>query len=130
MIVDDYSCFTLIFFLAHKSEAFHTFASHNKRVQNEKSYTITSIRSDRGRELSCEPFESYYEEHGILHNFSAPRTPEQNGVIERKNRTLQEMARTMLSKSNLPKYFWAKAVNTACYIVNRAHIRSTPKQTP
>ena len=65
-----------------------------------------------------------------MHNFSAPRTPQQNGVVERKNRTLQEIARTMLNENGLPKYFWAEAVNTACYVVNRAHIRSILKRTP
>ena len=70
-----------------------------------KGYTITSIRSDRGGEFSCKPFESYCKEHGILHNVSAPKTPQQNGVVERKNRTLQEMARTMLNENGLPKYF-------------------------
>ena len=108
MIVDDYSRFTWVFFLSHKSEAFHTFASYSKRVQNKKGYTITSIRTDRGGKFSYEPFESYCEEHGILHHFSAPRTPQQNGVVERKNRTLQEMARTMLNENGLPKYFWAQ----------------------
>ena len=101
-----------------------------KESKMKKSYIITSIRSDRGGEFSCEPFESYCEEHGILHNFSAPRTPQQNGVVERKNRTIQEMARTMLNENGLPKYFWAEAVNTACYVVNRAHIQSILKRTP
>ena len=130
VIVDDYSRFTWIFFFNHKSEAFHTFVSYRKKVQNEKGYTITSIRSDRGGEFSCEPFESYCEEHGILHIFSTPRTPQQNGVVERKNRTLPKMARTMLNKNRLPKYFWAEAVNTACYVVNMAHILSILKITP
>ena len=103
VIVDDYSRFTWVFFLSHKNEAFHIFALYSKKVQNEKGYTITSIRSDRGGEFSCEPFESYCEEHGILHNFSAPRTPQQNGVVERKNRTLQEMPRTMLNENGLLK---------------------------
>ena len=76
-----------------------------KRVQKEKGYIITFIRSDRGGEFSCEPFESYCEEHGILHNVFAPRTSQQNGVVERKNRTLQEMARTILNENGLPKYF-------------------------
>ena len=78
MIVDDYSHFTYVFFLSLKSEFFHTFASYSKRVQNEKGYTIISIRSDRGGEFSCEPFESYCKEHGILHNSAALKTPQQN----------------------------------------------------
>ena len=59
-----------------------------------------------------------YSEKGITHTFSAPRTPHQNGVVERKNRTLIEAARTMLEESKLPTYFWAEAINTACYTQN------------
>ena len=60
----------------------------------------------------------------------APRTPQQNGVVERKNRVLQEMARSMLNENDLPKYFWAEAVNTACYVVNRVLIRPNMDKTP
>ena len=61
--------------------------------------------------------------NGYNHNFSTPRNPQQNGVVERKNRNLQEIARTMLNEHSLPKYFWAKVVNTACYVMNRVLIR-------
>src|SRR5262249_21872120 len=71
----------------------------------------------------------FCDDNGISHQFSAPRTPQQNGVVERKNRTLIDMARTMLCESNLPRYFWAEAVNTACYIINRAMIRPILKKT-
>ena len=60
-----------------------------------KGFTITCLRSDYEREFENTDFEDYYNEHGIDHNFSAPKTPQQNEVVERKNRTLQEMARTM-----------------------------------
>ena len=67
---------------------------------------------------------NYCNEHGISHhNFSAPRTPQQNGVVEKKNRTLEEMAKTMLIASGLPRNFWSEADNTACYILNRVLIR-------
>ncbi|XP_021719011.1 uncharacterized protein LOC110686710 [Chenopodium quinoa] len=69
-------------------------------------------------------------ENGMNHNFSAPRTPQHNGIVERKNRTLEEMARTMLIASGLPRNFWAEAVNTACYILNRVTIRSVINKTP
>ena len=65
-----------------------------------------------------------------MHNFSTPRIPQQNGVVERKNRTLHEMARTMLNENGLSKYFWAEAVNTACYVVNMTHIHCILKRTP
>ena len=84
-----------------------------------KCFAITYIRSDHGRECENIDFEEYCNEHGINHNFLAPRTAQKNGVIERKNRTLQEMARTMLNENNLPKCFWVKVVNTFCYVLNR-----------
>ena len=95
-----------------------------------QSFAITCIRSDYGREFENIDFENYCNEYGIDHNFSAPKTPQQNGVVERKNRTIQEMARTMLNKNNLPKYFWAEAVNTSCYVLNRILLRLILKKTP
>ena len=90
---------------------------------------MISIRSDHGTEFENQFFEDYCTEFGIDHNFFATRTPQQNGVIERKNQTLEEMARTMLCEGNLPKYFWTEAVNTACYILNRILIRPILKKT-
>ena len=102
-----------------------------KIVQNEKKgYSISSIRSDHGREFENLGFNAFCGENGISHNFFAPRTPQQNGIVERRNRTLEEMARTMLCESNLPKYFWAEAINTSCYIINKAMIRPILKKTP
>ena len=72
----------------------------------------------------------FCDKNGIEHQFSAPRTSQQNRVAERKNRTLIEIAKTMLCDNNLPKYFWAEAVNTACYISNRVFIRPILKKTP
>jgi len=66
----------------------------------------------------------------ILDKNFAPRTPQQNGVVERKNRSLEELARTMLSESSLPKYFWADVVSTSCYVMNRVLIRPILKKTP
>jgi len=67
---------------------------------------------------------------GVSHNFSAPRTPQQNGVVERKNKSLEELARTILSESSLPKYFWDDVVCTSCYMMNRVLIRPILKKTP
>ena len=66
----------------------------------------------------------------LNHNFSAPRNPQQNGIVERKNRTLQKMARTMLNENNLPKYFWAEVVNTSCYVLNKVLLRPILMKTP
>nr|CAN81294.1 hypothetical protein VITISV_003263 [Vitis vinifera] len=130
VIVDEFSRYTWVLFLSQKNEAFYEFSKFCNKVQNEKGFTITCIRSDHGREFENIDFEDYCNEHGINHNFSAPRTPQQNGVVERKNRTLQEMAKTMLNENNLPKYFWAEAVNTSCYVLNIILLRPILKKTP
>jgi Integrase core domain. len=130
VIVDDFSRYTWVFFLTHKNETFHVFTKFCKQVQNEKGYTITCIRSDRGREFDNSLVEDFCDENGFMHNFSAPRTPQSNGVVERKNRSLQEMARTMLNEHPLPEYFWGEAVNTSCYVINRTSIRKGLGKTP
>ena len=129
-IVDDFSRYTWTLFLAAKNDTFHAFKRLSKMLENEKSSKIVFIRSDHGGEFQNERFEHFYEMHGIKHNFFAPRTPQQNGVVERKNRSLEELARTMLNENSLPKYFWADVVNTTCYVLNEVLIRPILKKTP
>ncbi|GAA0184763.1 hypothetical protein LIER_32051 [Lithospermum erythrorhizon] len=102
-IVDDYSRFTWVIGLANKSDAFKEFAKLCRKLMNEKGFKIKAIRTDHGGEFENEEFEEFCGEYGIQHNFLAPRTPQQNGFVERKNRTIQEMSRTMLNEHNLPK---------------------------
>ena len=130
VIVDDFSRYTWVLFITHKDETFNVFKKFYKRVTNLKNLSVISIRSDHGTEFENQYFDHFCTKHGIDHNFSAPRTPQQNGVVERKNRTLEEMSRTMLCEGNLPKYFWAEAVNNACYILNRVLIRTIIRKTP
>ncbi|GKA56853.1 retrovirus-related pol polyprotein from transposon TNT 1-94 [Tanacetum coccineum] len=86
-------------FLKDKTEAFDKFKIFSKKIQNQLGCTIVSIRTDHGREFDNEvQFEEFCNTNGITHNFSAPRTPQSNGVVERKNKTLQEMSRTMLNE--------------------------------
>jgi transposase InsO family protein len=81
--------------------------------------------------LSSEmPLDGFCLEHGIEQQFSAPRVPQQNGVVERKNRTLVEMARTMLDEHETPRRFWADAISTACYVSNRIFLLSILLLTP
>ena len=117
-------------FLTDKSESFRAFRKLAKVIQNEKNLNIASIRSDHVGEFENKYVETFCDEHGIEHNFSALRTPQQNGVVERKNRSLEEMARTMLNELNLPKYFWANRVSTACYVMNRALIKPILNENP
>jgi hypothetical protein len=76
VIVDDYSRYTWVLFLAHKNEAHKAFVKHCRRIQNEKGYTINNVRSDRGREFDNQDIELYCDQNGFGHNFSAPRTPQ------------------------------------------------------
>ncbi|CAL8988995.1 unnamed protein product [Prunus brigantina] len=133
VMVDDFSRFTWVSFLREKSETFQRFRSVCHLLQKEKMTShlpLVRIRTDHGSEFENSQFLKFCEEMGIKHEFSAPITPQQNGVVERKNRVLVEMARVMLNSKNLAKHFWAEAVNTACYISNRVFVRSGTKQTP
>ena len=125
VIVDDFSRYTWTLFLESKSDVFYAFKKLTRRLQNTKNNNIGSIRSNHGWEFQNEKFSKF-----CVNNFSAPRIPQKNGVVERKNRSLEELARTMLSESPLPKYFWADAVRTSCYVMNRVLIRPILKKTP
>ena len=131
VIVDDYSRYTWTKFLKSKNEAFDKFEILSKKIQNQVGSNIVSIRTDHGREFDNEfQFGKFCDNNGITHNFSAPRTPQSNGVVERKNRTLQEMSRTMLNEQNIPQKFWCNAVDTSTYILNRVLIRPFLNKTP
>lgn len=114
-----------------KNEAFDKFEILTKKIQNQVGSSIVSIRTDHGREFDNEfQFGNFCDINGITHNFSAPRTPQSNGVVERKNRTLQEMSRTMLNEQNIPQKFWCNVVDTSTYILNRVLIRPFLNKTP
>ena len=131
VIVDDYSRYTWTRFLKNKTQAFEEFEIFSKKVQNQLDCKIVSIRTDHGREFDNEvQFGVYCDANGITHNFSAPRTPQSNGVVERKNCTLQEMSRTMLNEQSIPQKFWCNAVDTSTYILNRILIRPILGKTP
>ncbi|GJT91333.1 retrovirus-related pol polyprotein from transposon TNT 1-94 [Tanacetum coccineum] len=99
VIVDDYYRYTWTRFLKDKTKAFDQFEIFSKKIQNQLGCIIVSIRTDHGREFDNEvQFGEFCNANGITHNFSAPRTPQSNGMVERKNRTLQEMSRTKLNE--------------------------------
>ncbi|GJS98180.1 retrovirus-related pol polyprotein from transposon TNT 1-94 [Tanacetum coccineum] len=131
VIVDDYSRYTWTRFLKDKTEAFDQFEIFSKKIQNQLECTIVSIRTDHSMEFDNEvQFGEFCNANGITHNFFAPRTPQSNGVVERKNRTLQEMSRTMLNEQSLPQKFWCNAIDTSTYILNRILIRAILGKTP
>jgi hypothetical protein len=89
---------------------------------------LKRIKSDNGSEFKNLQMEEYLEEEGIMHEFSAPYTPQQNGVVERKNMTLIDMARSMLGEYKTLERFWSKAVNTACHAINRLYVHRLLKK--
>jgi transposase InsO family protein len=115
VIVDDYSRYTWTFFLHDKSEVATCFKKFAKRAQNEFEVKIKKIRSDNGKEFDNTNIEAYCDEIGIKHEVSSTYTPQQNSIVERKNRTLITLARIMLDEYNTPEKLWAKEINTACY---------------
>ena len=88
------------------------------RALNEFEVKLKKIRSDNGKEFDNTNIEVYCDEVGIKHEISATYTPQQNGVVERKNRTLITLVRTMLDEYNTPEALWAEAINTTCYASN------------
>ncbi|KAJ9539199.1 hypothetical protein OSB04_031932 [Centaurea solstitialis] len=130
VIVDDYSRFTWVYFLRTKDETSGLIKPFVIRMENKTNLRVKVIRSDNGTEFKNADLNGFCEEKGIERLYSAPRTPQQNGVAERRNRTLIEAARTMLADSKLPITFWAEAVNTACYVQNRVLIIKSKGKTP
>jgi transposase InsO family protein len=118
VIVDDYSCYSWVFFLESKDEVFEHFQNLGLRLNNEHPNCLKAIQSDNGTEFRNASFDQFCLEHGVDQQFSAPHVPQQNEVVKRKNRTLIEMDRTMLDEHRTPRRFWAEAINTACYISN------------
>ncbi|GJV81059.1 retrovirus-related pol polyprotein from transposon TNT 1-94 [Tanacetum coccineum] len=130
VIVDDYSRFTWVKFLASKDEAPDFIIKFLKMIQVRLNATVRNIRTDNGTEFVNQTLRDYYEQVGISHETSVARTPQQNGVVERRNRTLVEAARTMLIFAQAPLFLWAEAIATACYTQNRSIIRRRHGKTP
>ncbi|KAJ9536524.1 hypothetical protein OSB04_un000276 [Centaurea solstitialis] len=130
VIVDDFSRYTWTKFLKTKDETSSLIINFIKAVQVQLKLPVQTVRTDNGTEFKNSILKSFYNSFGITQTFSAARTPEQNGVVERRNRTLVEAARSMLAESQLPQYLWAEAVNTACYTQNRSIIHRRFGQTP
>ncbi|KAD3640186.1 hypothetical protein E3N88_29409 [Mikania micrantha] len=130
VIVDDYSKFVWTFFLHSKGEVAKAIINFVLYAEKQYSFSIKCVRSDNSTEFRNHLLDEFYQSKGIQRQYSIPRSPEQNGVVERKNRTLIEAARTMLADSGLPLTFWAEAVNTACYVQNRVLVNQRWLKTP
>jgi transposase InsO family protein len=127
---DDFSGYVFIYFIKLKSEVEALFRQLVQRILVETGQHVATLRSDNGGEYFSNKFEEWLKENGIKHESSAPKTPEQNGVSERSNRTIVEPARSMLHAAGLPIELWVEASNTAVYIKNRVVSRSREGKTP
>ncbi|KAJ0954536.1 putative RNA-directed DNA polymerase [Helianthus annuus] len=119
VVTDDYSRFSWVSFMAHKSETPGILKDLLTMLENLYTLKVKRIRSDNGTEFKNQVMDEFCTSKGILHEYSSRYTPQQNGVAERKNRTIIETARTMLVESELPIQFWGEAVSAACYTLNR-----------
>jgi transposase InsO family protein len=121
VVVDDYSRYTWVLFLHEKADVSDIFKRFVTRAENEFENKLNKVRSDNGSEFKNSRIENFCDEKGIKHEFSTTYTPEKNGLVERKNRTLIDMARSMLSEYDVSHSFWAEAINTACHASNRLY---------
>ena len=117
--IDDFSRCTWVYLMKNRSELFSIFQKFCAEIKTQFDVSVKVLRSDNGREYFSSPFCEFLAAQGILHQSSCPYTPQQNGVAERKNRHLVETARTLLVHHNVPLRFWADAILTACYLINR-----------
>lgn len=130
LLKDDLSHYRNVYFLKEKSEVTRKMKEFIKEAENITGNTIKTVRTDNGSEFCNKELSSYFKEKGIRHERTVAYTPEQNGKIEREMRTITESARTMMLARKLSKRFWAEAVNTAVYVINRSGTSGVKDKNP
>lgn len=128
--VDDFSHKLFVYIIKRKSAVYKCFIKFRKMAEKQSEHSIKVLRSDNGTEYFNNAFKKYCEHSGILQQRTAIHTPQQNGVAERMNRTLLEKVRCMLIDSGVSKSFWAEAVSTAAYIINRVPSKGSGDKSP
>jgi transposase InsO family protein len=128
--IDDFSRHAWVYPLKAKSEVFMCFKQFLVLAENLSACKMGTLRSDRGGEYMSSDFNAFLTERGIKHQCTVPYTPQQNGVAERKNRSLMEMARCMVKSQALPHSFWLEAVMCAAYVLNRCPTKALQSITP
>lgn len=129
-VIDDYSRYVFVFFLKKKSEVMENLKDFKVFIENQTNQKIKAIRSDGGGEYTSKEMQNFCAKYGIQHQMTTAYTPEQNGVAERWNRTLTEKAKCLLFDADLPKCFWAEAMNMAAFLKNRTISASLNDQYP
>ncbi|KAK2353501.1 putative mitochondrial protein [Trifolium repens] len=128
--VDEYSRMIWLYHIKAKSDAFEVFKKFKTLVEKQSDKSLKVLRTDGGGEYTSTEFENYCKEQGIIHEVTAPYTPQHNGLAERRNRSILDMARSMVKQKNLPKRFWGEAVATAVYILNRSPTKKLKDKVP
>jgi len=128
--IDDYNRKMWSYFLQEKSEAFDAFKRFKSLVEKASGHKILCLRTNRGGEFTSSEFNEYCNTHGITRQLTAAYSPQQNGVAERRNRTLMNMVRCMLIARDVPKQYWPEAANLATHILNRCPITALANITP
>ncbi|GKB54060.1 retrotransposon protein, putative, ty1-copia subclass [Tanacetum coccineum] len=124
---DDFSRNGYVYLLKHKHEVFETFKVFQKEVKNQLGKTIKLLRSNRGGEYMSQEFLDHLKEHGIIAHQTPPYTPQHNGVLERRNKTLLDMVRSMMSQTTIPKSFWDYALESTARILNMVPTKKVEK---
>ena len=130
VLIDDYTRVIWTYLLKNKNDAFDAFKRLRALVETSPEKKIITFRTDNGGEFTSREFNQYCDKAGIIRHFSAPYSPQQNGVVERRNRTLIEMSRSLLKEMNMPNHFWGEAVRHATYLINRLPTRDVTGITP
>ena len=130
LFIDDFSKMTWVYFLKAKSKVFGIFKKFKALVEKQSGKQIKVLRSDRGKEYTSREFDKFCEDESIKRQLTVAYTPQQNCVSKRKNRTVMEMARSMLKEKGMPNTFWAEAVYTVVYILNRCPTKAVKDKTP
>ena len=117
--IDDFSRFTYVYLMRNKDESFDMFKRYKNEVENQKNRKIKILQSDRGGEYFPNDFSMFCEKHGMIHESSTPYTPQQNGLVEKKNRTLANMVNAMILSAELPFSLWGEALLTTYHVHNR-----------
>lgn len=130
VLIDDHSRYMWSVLLKEKGEAFKKFKIFKACVEQETGVTIKTFRTDRGGEFVSQEFQDFCDTNGIKRHLTAPYSPQQNGVVERRNRTLMGMTRSLMKHMSVPNYLWGEAVRHATYLINRVATRTLLKQTP
>ncbi|KAK1437640.1 hypothetical protein QVD17_03434 [Tagetes erecta] len=130
LFIDDLTRMCWVYFITNKHEAFDKFKSFKAMIEKATGKEIKVLRSDRGGEFCSQQFDKFCEAAGIKRELTIPYTPQHNGVVERKNRTIMNLVRSMLKDKELPNVLWAEAVSTAVHVLNRSPTKALVDQTP